>query len=88
MEFQAKPVQVIISDRSVKNGKKDLNLQKEEMKSKQALEFVQSQSKDQYVRHLIIRPWKDGGMRPIFNLKSLNQFVTQPQKWKAFTIRL
>ena len=66
--------------------RKILNLQKEEMKSKQTLEFVQSQSKIQYVRHLIIRPWKDGGMRPIFNLKSLNQFVTQPQKWNAFRL--
>ena len=48
----------------------------EEMKSKQAVKLVQYQTKDQFARRLFVCPKKGGGMRPIFNLKSLNQFVT------------
>ena len=78
IEFQAKPVQVNSKYQIVlsKLERKILNSEIEEMKSKQAVEFVQSQTKDQFVSHLFVRPKKDGGMRPIFNLKSMNQFVT------------
>jgi hypothetical protein len=78
IEFHAKPIQtnseyqIILSEMETNV----LNSEIEEMLSKRAVEFVQSQTKDQFVSHLFIPPKRDGGMRPIFNLKSLNQYVT------------
>ena len=56
--------------------RKTLNSEIEEMKSKQAAEIVQSPTKDQFVISLFVSPKNDGRIRPIFNPKSLNQFVT------------
>jgi hypothetical protein len=57
------------------------------MISKRAMEFVQSQAVDQFVSHLFVRLKRVGGMRPIFNLKSLNQYVTYNQfKTQGFQV--
>ena len=32
-------------------------------------------SKPQFIGHIFLRPKKDGGMRPVFNMKALNQFI-------------
>ena len=32
-------------------------------------------SNPQFIGHIFLRPKKDGGMRPVFNMKALNQFI-------------
>ena len=77
IEFQEQPIQ----KRPPKQKKLSqqetqiLNAEIEEMLTKKAVEVVQTATENHFVSHLFVRPKKDGGMRPIFNLKALNQFV-------------
>ena len=59
------------------NEKQILDLEIGEMLEKQAVEIANPNHSDQnqYFSTLFVRPKKDGGLRPIFNLKSLNKMV-------------
>lgn len=77
IEFSSEPIQRF-QPKQIKLSEQEmqtLNSEIEEMLVKQAVEVVQTKTNCQFVSHLFVRPKKDGGMRPIFNLKTLNQFV-------------
>jgi hypothetical protein len=65
------PKKIKLSTQETQN----LNSKIEEMLAKQAVEIVQTNTNCQFVSHLFVSPKKDGGMRLIFDLKALNQFV-------------
>jgi hypothetical protein len=76
IEFSSEPIQKV-QPKQIQLSTQDtqiLNSEIEEM-IKQAVEIVQTTTNCQFVSHLFLRPLKDGGMRPIFNMKALNQFV-------------
>lgn len=54
-----------------------LNKEIGEMLEKRAVEIVDPKNsvQDQFISTLFVRPKKDGGSRPIFNLKKLNEYV-------------
>ena len=53
-----------------------INLEIQEMIEKGAVEIVEPPPDNyQVVSHLFVRPKKDGGLRPIFNLKRLNENI-------------
>ena len=60
----------------MKKEKEALNLAIHEMLTKQAVDVVDPKhvnKNDQYLSSLFVRPKKDGGLRPIFNLKKPKQ---------------
>ena len=54
-----------------------LNTEIQAMLQKRAVEIVdpRNECQNQFISTLFVRPKKDGGSRPIFNLKQLNEFV-------------
>ena len=69
-----------------KEEAKALSTEVEKMLSKNAISLVQGQSPGFYSQ-LFIVPKKDGGQRPIINLKKLNSFV-KPQHFKMESITM
>lgn len=77
IEFSSEPIQRF-QPKQIKLSEQEmqtLNSEIEKILVKQAVEVVQTKTNCQFVSHLFVRPKKDGGMRPIFNLKTLNPFV-------------
>ena len=53
-----------------------LNMEIQNMLSKNAVEIAFPGPESQFLSTLFVRQKKDGGVRPIFNLKTLNKCVT------------
>ena len=77
MEFMENPVQnwEIRAPKFSKSENICISTEINEMLKKGAIELVNNPTPDQVLSHLFVRPKKNGGMRPILNLKSLNKFV-------------
>ena len=80
IDFQEVPFQGVNAGQMNLSEKEKaaLNQEIKEMIEKKAVEIVDQKSlkmNDQFLSTLFVRPKKDGGLRPIFNLKALNRFV-------------
>lgn len=89
IEFSAEPIQRI-QPKQIKLAEQEmqiLNSKIWEMLVKQAIEIVQTKTNFLFVSHLFVRPRNERipGMRPLSNLKALNQFVAYNHfKMKGF----
>lgn len=77
LELESQPIQTILPPKPVfsKQEQKALDEEVNQLLQKQAVEMVYPTA-DQFISHMFLVAKKDGGRRPIINLRSLNGYIT------------
>ena len=83
--FQEPPQKKEFNPIFSKAQKQQITMEVSKMLEKKAAQIVDP-SQGQFVSHIFLATKKSGGVRPVINLKKLNQSGTNTSKWKEFLL--